>query len=101
MAAAALLSGCGGGDAPAASSVTATASTAAPTAGAQVESVPVVAVQPTFHRLPMALAEPGALDADGSSSSAAQPPHAEIVPAQFEGIDTARLTAVGIILCVE
>jgi len=92
VAAAALLSGCGGGDAPAASSATATASTAAPTAGAQVESVPVVAVQPTFHRLPMALAEPGALDADGSSSSAAQPPHAEIVPAQFEGIDTARLT---------
>lgn len=85
---AAVLSGCGGGDAP----TTSAAPMATVAAGAQVESVPVVAAQPTFHRLPMALAEPGLQDADGSSSSALQAPHSEIVPAQLAGIDTARLT---------
>jgi subtilase family serine protease len=75
------LAGCGGGS----TGVSPAPADAAP-------AIAGVEVQPTYHRAPMALAEPGTADADGSQTSAALPPRATEVPAELADLDTARLT---------
>ena len=69
------LAGCGGGGG---------SDTATP--AAELEAAP------TFHRQPLALAEPGEQDADGSGASASQAPAAVDVPQELQALDTQGLT---------
>ena len=80
-----MLSGCGGGGVLG----VAQADPEAAAAAAEAEGVDV---QPSFHRLPMAVAEPNSSDADGAGLSAFAPPLPVTVPPELAALDTSNLT---------
>jgi len=83
-----LLAACGGGLEP--------AEPAAAEARAAAEAMAVIEAQPAFHMAAVALDAPGDADADGSSASALQAPHAQAIDASARSLDTARLTPEGL-----
>jgi len=86
------LTACGGGS-------DAAHDTAAPSATdlpAAALSLPDIEAVPTFHMAPVTLDAPGDADAGGSSASALQAPHGQVVDGAARALDTARLTPEGL-----
>jgi len=81
------LSACGGG-----SDLTTVDTVPSSAMLAAAPNVDRLDVQPAFHRMPLAVAEPSDIDRDGRGMSAYHAPQAVITPPAFSGLSTKGLT---------